>query len=38
MKQQLKAQEGVWLRNFYSSVHRIGSNKEQKGGKYRAWC
>jgi hypothetical protein len=30
MKQQLKAQEDTSLGNFYRSVHRIRSNKEQE--------
>jgi hypothetical protein len=38
MRQQLEAQEDMLLGNFYRSVHRIRSNKEQKRGKYRAWC
>jgi hypothetical protein len=38
MRQQLEAQEDMLLGNFYRSVHRIRSNKEQKGGKYRACC
>ena len=38
MRQQLEAQEDMLLGNFYRSVHRIRSNKEQKRGKYRACC
>jgi hypothetical protein len=33
MKQQLKAQEGTSLENFYFSVHCIRLNKEEKGVK-----
>jgi hypothetical protein len=38
MKQQLKAKEDMSIGNFYRIVHRIRSNKEQKGGKHRACC
>jgi hypothetical protein len=30
MRQQLKANEDMSIGNFYSSVHRIHSNKEKK--------
>jgi hypothetical protein len=33
MRQQLKAQEGMSIGNFYRSVHRIRSNEEQKKRK-----
>jgi hypothetical protein len=38
MRQQLKAKEDMSIGNFYNSVHRIHSNKEQKREKYRASC